>query len=62
MTFRQFEAFAAVAQHLNITQAARELHASQPGLSKHLKALEEDYKIKLFTRSGKRYRIDRRGS
>jgi DNA-binding transcriptional LysR family regulator len=50
---RQFTAFATVASHLNITKAAQELRMSQPSLSKLLKGLEENYKITLFTRTGK---------
>ena len=48
MTFTQFTAFAAVAKHLNVTKAANMLHVSQPSLSKHLKALEENFKLRLF--------------
>ena len=46
MTFTQFTAFAAVAKHLNVTKAANMLHVSQPSLSKHLKALEENFKLR----------------
>src|SRR6266481_4446692 len=53
MTFTQFAAFAAVAKHLNVTKAANMLHVSQPSLSKHLKALEENFKLRLFTRHAK---------
>jgi DNA-binding transcriptional LysR family regulator len=53
MTFTQFTAFAAVAKHLNVTRAANMLHVSQPSLSKHLKALEENFKLQLFTRHAK---------
>src|SRR5688572_14275082 len=53
MTFRQFEAFAAVAKHMNFTKAAQQLHTSQPSLSRHLKVLESNYKVRLFTRKGK---------
>ena len=53
MTFRQFTALAEVAKHMNITKAAQALRISQPSLSKHLKALEEDYRIRLFSRNGK---------
>jgi DNA-binding transcriptional LysR family regulator len=53
MTFTQFTAFAAVAKHLNITKAANMLHVSQPSLSKHLKALEENFRVRLFTRHAK---------
>jgi DNA-binding transcriptional LysR family regulator len=61
MTFRQFAAFAEVAKQLNITKAARALRMSQPSLSKHLKGLEEDYKIKLFTRYAKGIRLTDEG-
>jgi DNA-binding transcriptional LysR family regulator len=53
MTLRQFKAFATVASHLNITKAAQPLRMSQPSVSKLLKGLEEDYKVTLFTRTGK---------
>jgi DNA-binding transcriptional LysR family regulator len=53
MSLRQFTAFATVASHLNITKAAQALRMSQPSLSKLLKGLEENYKISLFTRTGK---------
>lgn len=39
--------------HLNITKAAQALRMSQPSLSKLLKGLEENYKVTLFTRTGK---------
>ena len=51
MTFRQFTALATVAKHGNITKAAQMMHISQPSLSKQLKVLEEDYKIRLFSRN-----------
>ena len=61
MTFRQFAAFAEVAKQLNITKAAQALRMIQPSLSKHLKTLEEDYKIKLFTRYAKGIRLTDQG-
>ena len=61
MTFRQFTAFAAVAKHMNITKAAQALGMSQPSLSKHLKTLEYDYKIKLFPRYAKGIRLTDEG-
>ena len=62
MTFRQFEAFAAVARHKNVTKAARELHISQPSISKQLKALECDYKTRLFSRSGRGVKLTTEGA
>lgn len=50
MTFKQVAVFTAVARHLNFTKAARELHSSQPTISKHLKNLEESLKLELITR------------
>jgi LysR family transcriptional regulator, transcriptional activator of the cysJI operon len=61
MTLRQFTAFATVANHLNITKAAQELRMSQPSLSKLLKGLEENYKITLFTRTGKGIELTNEG-
>ena len=62
MTFRQFEAFDAIARHMNITKAAQQLHTSQPSLSRHLKALERNYKVKLFTRNGKGIELTEEGA
>jgi len=53
MTFQQFSAFATVARHMNITKAALELRTSQPSVSKHLKHLEDTYKVKLLKRNGR---------
>ena len=61
MTFTQFNAFAAVAKHLNVTKAASMLHISQPSLSKHLKALEENFKLRLFTRHSKGIKLTDEG-
>jgi DNA-binding transcriptional LysR family regulator len=61
MTLRQFTAFAAVASHLNITKAAQALRMSQPSLSKLLKGLKEDYKVALFTRTGKGIELTEEG-
>ena len=61
MTFRQLMAFAAVARHLNITRAAKELRTSQPGLSKQLKTLQDHYDVRLFTRTGKRIELTEDG-
>lgn len=39
---------------LNISNAAKELYTSQPGLSKQIKILEEELGIEIFVRNGKR--------
>lgn len=54
MNFNQLRVFQAAAKTLNFTRAAEELHLTQPGISKHLKDLEEHYGTRLFERLGKK--------
>ena len=42
-------------QDLNLTKAASELYTSQPGISKQIKALEEELGVDIFIRNGKRF-------
>ncbi|MDO5624112.1 MAG: CysB family HTH-type transcriptional regulator [Pseudomonadota bacterium] len=44
----------AVRRNLNLTEAAKALHTSQPGVSKAIIELEEELGIDIFTRHGKR--------
>lgn len=44
----------AVRRHLNLTEAAKALHTSQPGVSKAIIELEEELGIEIFARHGKR--------
>ena len=44
----------AVKRNLNLTEAAKALHTSQPGVSKAIIELEEELGIDIFTRHGKR--------
>lgn len=46
----------AVRRGLNLTEAARALHTSQPGVSKAILELEEELGIQIFQRHGKRLR------
>ncbi len=46
----------AVRRNLNLTETARSLHTSQPGVSKAIIELEEELGIDIFTRHGKRVR------
>ncbi|HEX5477065.1 MAG TPA: CysB family HTH-type transcriptional regulator [Burkholderiales bacterium] len=41
-------------RNLNVSEAADALHTSQPGVSKQIRALEEELGIDVFTRHGKR--------
>ncbi|MFZ1545760.1 MAG: HTH-type transcriptional regulator CysB [Candidatus Nitrotoga sp.] len=43
-----------VHRELNISDAAKALYTSQPGLSKQIKSLEEELGIEIFVRNGKR--------
>lgn len=53
-TFRQIKVFEAVARHLNYSRAAEELRLSQPGVSLHVKQLEEHAGLPLFEQRGKK--------
>src|SRR6185436_9567521 len=43
-----------VRQGLNVSEAADALHTSQPGVSKQIRALEDELGIQVFARHGKR--------
>jgi LysR family cys regulon transcriptional activator len=54
MTLQQLRCLIAIHENnLNITAAARQLHTSQPGVSRQLKLLEEELGFRLFERSGR---------
>ena len=54
MKFQQLRYLVAVHENgLNITAAARQLHTSQPGVSRQLKMLEEELGFQLFERQGR---------
>lgn len=54
MTLTQLRYLVAIADSgLNITLAAQKVHATQPGLSKQLKQLEDELGFRLFTRKGR---------
>lgn len=54
MTLTQLYYLTAIADaNLNITQAAEKVHATQPGVSKQLRQLEDELGFLVFTRKGK---------
>src|ERR687895_35914 len=55
MTLQQLRYLAEVARRgLNVSEAAEALHTSQPGVSKQIRALEDELGIEVFVRHGKR--------
>ncbi|AWG22522.1 LysR family transcriptional regulator [Flavobacterium faecale] len=61
MDFR-LHVFVTVANRLSFTKAASELYISQPAVSKHIQELEEQYKIKLFDRTGSKIALTQAGA
>lgn len=60
-TLRQLKVFQTVAEALNFTRAARELHLSQPAVSMQVKQLEESVGLPLFEQTGKKVRLTEAG-
>ena len=57
LTLRQIEIFNAVAKLGNYTQAAKELHLSQPAVSMQIRQLEESIGLPLFEQLGKKMHL-----
>src|SRR5438874_291067 len=58
---RQFRAFSVLARTGSFTQAARELHLTQSGVSHSIKALERDVGCRLFDKLGKKVVLTQAG-
>jgi DNA-binding transcriptional LysR family regulator len=52
MTLHQLRIFGAVAKHLNVTKAAHEVRISQPTVSKQLRLLQDEFRVKFYLRAG----------
>jgi len=61
VTIRQLKVFESVARHLSYTQAANELHLSQPAVSMQVKQLEEKVGLPLFEQIGKKIYLTEAG-
>lgn len=62
MELYQLRTFVTVADTGNLTHAAERLFTSQPAVSAHIKALEEELEIKLFNRTPKGMRLTENGA
>lgn len=61
MNFLHLEYFYVVAKHEHMTNAAKELHMSQPALSRTISSLESELGVRLFDRVGTRIRLNTMG-
>jgi DNA-binding transcriptional LysR family regulator len=58
----RLEVFYTVAKRLSFTKAAAELFITQPAVTKHIHELEDQYKAKLFERSGNHISLTEAGT
>ena len=61
MEFKQLESFAAVVRYNSFTKAAEKLYISQPTISTHIRALEEELDTRLILRTTKSIEITPEG-
>ena len=61
MDIRQLEAFASTARHRSFSEAAKELYLSQPTVSAHIRALEQELHVRLINRTTKGFELTGNG-
>ena len=61
LNLNQLRIFQAVAETRSFTRAAAVVHLTQPGISKHVKQMEEHYGAPLFDRLGKKVALTQAG-
>jgi DNA-binding transcriptional LysR family regulator len=61
MELYQLRTFIAVVQEGHLTRAAKRLHLSQPAVSAHIKALEDELSVALFARTPKGMKLTPEG-
>jgi DNA-binding transcriptional LysR family regulator len=61
MEIRQFKTFITVADVLSFTKASKRLNLAQSSVSTQIKALEEELRLKLFDRIGRRVLLPEAG-
>jgi DNA-binding transcriptional LysR family regulator len=61
MELRHLRYFSAVAGELNFTRAAQKLHVAQPALSRQIRQLEDELRVKLLERTHHAVRLTKSG-
>ena len=61
LNLNQLRIFQAVVEARSFTRAAAVVHLTQPGISKHIKQMEEYYGVPLFDRLGKKVALTQAG-
>ena len=61
INLNQLRIFQAVTETRSFTRAAEVVHLTQPGISKHIKQMEEYYGVPLFDRLGKKVALTQAG-
>jgi DNA-binding transcriptional LysR family regulator len=62
VNLEQLRIFQAVAQTQSFTRAASEVHLTQPGISKHIKQMEQYFGVPLFDRTGRKAKLTEAGA